>query len=49
MVAGQLGRIVELAGGGDVTVDPVACAMEGAPACRYSLTWIPRAARPSRS
>jgi hypothetical protein len=48
VVAGQLVRIVELAGGGDVTVDPVTCAMEGAPACRYSLTWIPRSDRQKR-
>jgi diguanylate cyclase (GGDEF)-like protein len=48
MVAGQLGRIVELAGGGDVTVDSVTCAMDGAPSCRYSLTWIPRSDRPTR-
>ena len=47
MVAGQLGRIVELAGGGDVTVDSVTCAMQGSPSCRYSLTWIPRSDRPT--
>lgn len=48
MVSGQLVRIVELAGGGDVTLDTISCAMDGAPACRYSLTWIPRSDRPTR-
>jgi diguanylate cyclase (GGDEF)-like protein len=42
LVGGQLMRIVELAGGGDVTVDAVTCAIEGAPSCRFSVTWIPR-------
>jgi diguanylate cyclase (GGDEF)-like protein len=48
LVSGQLVRIVELAGGGDVTLDSVTCAMEGAAACRYSLTWIPRSDRQTR-
>ncbi|MEZ4360620.1 MAG: diguanylate cyclase [Kofleriaceae bacterium] len=45
VVSGQLGRIVELAGGGDVVVDAVSCALAGAAMCRYSLTWLPRAVR----
>lgn len=46
MVSGQLQRIIELAGGGDVTVDSLACSLEGAAACHFSATWIPRSDHP---
>ena len=42
LVSGQLARIIELAGGGDVTVDALSCALDGAASCRFSATWIPR-------
>ncbi|HRC55669.1 MAG TPA: protein kinase, partial [Kofleriaceae bacterium] len=48
MVSGQLMRIIELAGGGDVTVDALSCAIDGAPACRFSATWIPRSLRATK-
>jgi diguanylate cyclase (GGDEF)-like protein len=44
MVSGQLTRIIELAGGGEVVVDEVTCLTTGAPSCRFSATWIPRSA-----
>lgn len=44
LVSGQLMRIIELAGGSDVTVDGLSCAMQGAVACRFSATWIPPSA-----
>jgi hypothetical protein len=39
VVAAQLERIVELAGGKDVAADHISCTCRGDDACRYRLTW----------
>jgi hypothetical protein len=40
VVGAQFQRIIELAGGTEVTVDHTTCASHTADACRYRLTWI---------
>ncbi len=40
VVGAQFQRIIELAGGTEVTVDHTTCASHTADACRYRLTWV---------
>jgi diguanylate cyclase (GGDEF)-like protein len=39
MIAGELARVVELAGGNDVAVEHDVCRCTGGAACRYALRW----------